>query len=167
MLKNWCFCAMLLEETLWSLLDCKEIQPVHPKGNQSWILIGILLKLTAPADTPILWPPDAKNWLIERDPDAVKVEGRRRKVWQRIKWLYGTPTRWAWVWVSFGSGLMMDREAWHAAVYAVTKSWTQLSEWTEMILWSWMLTKHVSFYFQTMFVRQIPENCTCVVVKAV
>ena len=70
---------MLLGETLESPVDCKEIQPVHPKGNQSWIFIGILLKLRASADTPILWPPNVKNCLIEKDPDAVKVKGTRRR----------------------------------------------------------------------------------------
>ena len=66
-LKNWCFWTGVLEKTLESPLDCKEIQPVHPKGNQSWIFIG---RTDAEAETPILWPPDVKNWLTEKDPDA-------------------------------------------------------------------------------------------------
>ena len=66
-LKNWCFWTVALEKTLESPLDCKEIQPVHPKGNQSWIFIG---RTDAEAYTPILWPPDVKNWLIGKDPDA-------------------------------------------------------------------------------------------------
>ena len=68
-LKNWCFWTVVLEKTLESPLDCKEIQPVHPKGNNSWIFIG---RTDAEAETPILWPPDAKNWLIWKDPDAGK-----------------------------------------------------------------------------------------------
>ena len=68
-LKNWCFWTVVLENTLESLLDCKEIQPVHPKGDLSWVLIG---KTDAEAETPILWLPDAKNWLIWIDPDAGK-----------------------------------------------------------------------------------------------
>ena len=68
-LKNWSFWTVQLEKTLESPLDCKEIQPVHSKGNQSWIFIG---RIIAEAETPILWPPDAKNWLIEKDPDAGK-----------------------------------------------------------------------------------------------
>ena len=68
-LKNWCFWPVVLEKTLESLLNCKEIQPVHPKGNQSWIFIG---RTDAKAETPILWPPDGKNWLIGKDPDAGK-----------------------------------------------------------------------------------------------
>ena len=68
-LKNWCFWTVVLEKTLESPLDCKEIQPVHPKGDQSWIFIG---RTDAEAEAPILWPPDAKNWLIRKDPDAGK-----------------------------------------------------------------------------------------------
>ena len=67
--KNWCFWTVVLEKTLESPLDCKEIQPVHPKGNQTWIFIG---RTNAEAETPIRWPPDAKNWLILKDPDAGK-----------------------------------------------------------------------------------------------
>ena len=67
--KNWCFWTMVFEKTLDSPLDCKEFQPVHPKGNQSWIFIG---KTDVEAETPILWPPDAKSWLIGKDPDAGK-----------------------------------------------------------------------------------------------
>ena len=67
--KNWCFWTVVLEKTLKSPLDCKEIQPVNPKGNQSWIFIG---RTDAEAETPILWPPDAKNWLTGKDPDAGK-----------------------------------------------------------------------------------------------
>ena len=67
--KNWCFWTVVLEKTLESPLDCREIQPVHPKGNQSWMFIG---KTDAEVETPILWPPDAKKWLIGKDPDAGK-----------------------------------------------------------------------------------------------
>ena len=68
-LKNWCFWTVVLEKTLESLFDCKEIQPVTLKGNQSWIFIG---RTYAEAETPILWPPDVKNWLIGKDSDAGK-----------------------------------------------------------------------------------------------
>ena len=68
-LKNWCFWTVVLEKTLGSPLDCKEIQSVHPKANQSWIFIG---RTDAKAETPILWPPDVKNWLLGKDPDVGK-----------------------------------------------------------------------------------------------
>ena len=77
---------MVLDKTLESSLDCKEIQPVHPKGDQSWIFIG---RTDAEAETPILWLPDVKNWLIWEDPDAEKIEGGRKRGWQRMRWLDG------------------------------------------------------------------------------
>ena len=99
-LKNWCFWTVLLGKTLESPLDCKEFQPVHLKGNQSWILIG---RTDVKAETPILWPSDVKNWLIWKDPDAAKIEGRRRRGWQRMRWLDGITdskdTSWSdWWW---------------------------------------------------------------------
>ena len=75
-LKNWCFWTVVLEKTLESPLDCKEIQPVHPKGDQSWVFIG---KTDVDAETPILWPPDAKSWLIGKDLDAGKDWGQEEK----------------------------------------------------------------------------------------
>ena len=75
-LKNWCFWTVVLEKTLESPLDCKEIQPVHPKGNQSWILIG---RTDPDVETPILWPPDVKNWLIGKDPDVRKDWRQKEK----------------------------------------------------------------------------------------
>ena len=94
--KNWCFWTVVLEKTLESPLDCKEIQLVYPKGNQSWLFIG---RTDAEAETPILWPPDAKSWLIWKDPDAGKRlragEGDDRG-WDG--WM-PSPTQWTWVWV--------------------------------------------------------------------
>ena len=75
-LKNWCFWTVVLENTLESPFDCKEIQPVHPKGDQSWVYIG---KTDVEAESPILWPPDAKSWLIWKDPDAGKDWGQEEK----------------------------------------------------------------------------------------
>ena len=74
--KNWCFWTVVLEKTLESPLDCKEIQPAHPKGHLSWIFIG---KTDSEAETPVLWPPDVKNWLIWKDPDAGKHWRREEK----------------------------------------------------------------------------------------
>ena len=75
-LKNWCFWTMMLEKTLESPLDSKEIQPVHPKGDQSWVFIG---RTDAEAETPVLWPPHAKSWLIGKDPDAGRDWGQEEK----------------------------------------------------------------------------------------
>ena len=85
-----------LEKSLESLLDCKEIQPAHPKENQSWIFIG---RTNAEDETPILWPPDVKKWLIFQDPDLGKIEGGRRRQ-QRMRWLDGITDSRTWVWVS-------------------------------------------------------------------
>ena len=74
--KNWCFWTVVLVKTLESPLDCKEIQPVHPKGDQSWVFIG---RTDVEAETPILWPPDAKSWLIGKDPNAEKYWGQEEK----------------------------------------------------------------------------------------
>ena len=84
--KNWCFWTVVLEKTLESPLDSKEIKPVHSKGSQSWIFIG---RTDAEAEAPIAWPPDVKSWLIGKDPDAGKTEGRRRRGQQRMRWLDG------------------------------------------------------------------------------
>ena len=99
--KNWCFWTVVLEKTLESPLDCKEIQPVHPKGDQSWVFFG---RTDVEAETPILWPPDAKSWFIWKDPDAGKDWGQEEKGDDRgwDGWM-ASPTRWTWVWVNSGS----------------------------------------------------------------
>ena len=97
--KNWCFWTVALEKTLESPLDCKEIQPVHPKGDQSWVFTG---RTDFEAETPILWTPDMKNWLLGKDLILEKIEGRRLKGQGWDGWM-ASPTRWTWVWASSGS----------------------------------------------------------------
>ena len=121
-LKNWCSWTVVLK-TLESPLNCKEIQPVHPKGNQSWVFIG---RTDIEAETPILWPPDAKSQLIEKDPHAGKDWGRRRRGWQKMRWL-DSITDSMDMNLSKLLQIVVDRGAWHAAVHGVTKSWTRLS----------------------------------------
>ena len=100
-LKKWCFQIVVLEETLESPVDSKEIKPVNPKRNQPWIFIG---RSDAKAEAPILWPPDAKNWLIGKDPDAGKDWRQREKGADREwdGWM-ASLTKWTWVWPSSGS----------------------------------------------------------------
>ena len=122
--KNWYFWTVVLEKTLTSPLDSKEIQPVHPKGDQPWMFIG-----RTDAEAPVLWPPDAKSQLVGKDPSAGKDWRKQRRGQQRMRWLE-----------SFTSSMdvnlsklwktVKDREAWHAAAHGVAKSRTWLSNWT-------------------------------------
>ena len=113
-------------KTLESPLDCKEIKPVNPKGKQFCIVIG---RTDAEAEAPILWTPDAKSWLIRKDPDAgrLKVGGTGdNRGWDGYM---ASQTQWTWIWASSGRWWRTGRPR-YAAVHGVTKSWTRLSDWT-------------------------------------
>ena len=139
-LKNWCFWTVVLEKTLESPLDCKEIQPVHSEGDQSRIFIG---RTDAEAETLILWPCDVKSWLIWKDPDGGKDWRREEK----------EPTGQDGITDSMDMSLsslqdlVMDREVWHAAVHGVTKNQALLSDWTEL-----MQVTHIKFILQWLVV---------------
>ena len=122
--KNWCFPIVVLEKTLESSLDRKEIKLVTLKGNQTWILTK-----RTDAEAPTLWLPDVKSWLIGKDLDDQRDGGKWRKGQQRMRWLNS-------ITYSMGTNLsklqeiVEDRVAWRAILHGVKNSWTQLSNWT-------------------------------------
>ena len=123
--KNECFWTVVLEKTLEIPM---EIQTVHPEGDKSWVFFG---RTDAEVETPVLWPTNGKHWTLEKILMLGRIGGRQRRGWQRMRWLDGITD-------SMGIGLnelrefVMDREAWRAVIYGVTKGQTRLSDWTEL-----------------------------------
>ena len=140
-MKNSCFWTVVLEKTLQSPLDCKEIQPLCPKGNQSWIFIG-----RTDAEAAIPQPPDVKHLLFGKDPEAGKDWRGRKKGWQKTRWLDGIPDLIDMCLNKFWE-LVMGREAWPAAGHEFAKSQAWLSDWTEQK----PQTSRWSFLFESSF----------------
>ena len=140
-LKNWCFWIVVLEKTLESPLECKEIQSINLKGNHPWIFIG---RTDVETKAPILWPPKGKSRLIRKDPDAGKNWGQEEKEatadvmveWHH--WLKGMR-------LSQLLEIVKDRKTWHEAVHEVTKSQTGLSDWITTTKSNWMIDLHWFF----------------------
>ena len=136
---------MVLEKTLESPLDYKEIQPVHPKGDQSWVFIG---RTDFEAETPIFWPPDVKSWLIWKDPDAGKDWGQEKGTTRGWDGWMASLTQWTWVWVNSGSWWWTGRPG--VLWFMGSQSRTWLSEWTEL---NW---PYVEYVLVTLY--SIPSN---------
>ena len=120
---------------MYTTVDCKEVQPVHPKGDQSWVFIG---GTDAEAETPIFWPPHAKSWLIGKDPDAGRDWGQEEKMTRGWDGWMVSPTQWTWVWVNSGSWWWTGRPGmlWFMGLQRVGHN--QATELTDWLNWWWL-----------------------------
>ena len=154
--KNWCFWTVVLEKTLESPVDCKEIQPVHPKGDQSWVSIG---RTDVEAEIPILWAPDAKSWLIWKDPDAGRDWGQEEKGTtedEMVGWHHqhnGHGFEWTQQ-VGDGQGGLACCSSWGCKELDMTEqlNWTELSTFwfiSDFMIWSWWMP--VLYFFAHIF----------------
>ena len=153
-LTNWCFGTVVLETTLESPLDWKETKPVNPKGNQSWIFIG---RTDAIAETPILWPPDVKNWLTGKDPDAGKDWRQEEKGMTKDEWLDGI-TESTDMSLSRLQELVMDREAWYAVVMGLQRVRQDLTTEKQQICQTLVFRKHFSLYWLLLIIFLLMPN---------
>ena len=141
-LKNWCFWTVVLEKTLESPLDCKDIQPVHSEGDQPWVFFG---RNDAKAETPVLWPPHEKSWLIGKDLMLGGIGGRRRRGQQRMRCWMVSPTQWAWVWINSGSWWWTGRPG----VLQFMGSQRVGHDWATNLIWSDQLSSQSNSHIHT------------------
>ena len=140
-LRNWCFWTMVLEKTLQSPLDCKEIQSVHPKRDQSWVFIG---RTAAKTEAPILWPPDVKNWLIWKDPDTGRLKAGREGDDRGCDGWMASLTQWTWVWASSRSWWWTGKPGLLQSIGLQSVDATERLKWTKLN-WSRCPRKHEVF----------------------
>ena len=156
--KNWCFWSVVLKKILESPLDCKEIKPVNPKGNQPWIFIG---RTDAKAEAPIFWPPDGKSWLIGKIGKMLgKIEGRGRRGQQRMRWLNGITDS-----MDMNVGklqeIVKDKEGSVLQFVGVGKSWTRLSDWkTTKLLYNFVLVSALQQHESAIGTHMSPPSWT-------
>ena len=147
--KNWCFWTVVLEKTLESPLDCREIQLIHPKGDQSWVFTG---RTDAEAETPYFGHLMGRADSFEKTLMLGKIERRRRRGWQRMRWLDDI--------IDMGLSrlqlLVIDREAWCAVVHGIANSWTWLSDWSEL---NWVIFR---LHFKTLALKSMDWVRRCI-----
>ena len=135
--KNWCFWTVMLEKTLESPLDFKEIHPVHSKGNQSWVFIG---RTDVEAETPILWPPHVKSWLIWKDPDVGKDWGQEEKGMTGWDGWMASLTQWIWLWVDSRSWWWTGKPS---VLQFMGSDMTEQLNWTELMSYDYSVVLQI------------------------